>query len=102
MDKTSRNRFRSDNGINQWLACALNMVSGRFYPTNEKDKGLYFVFNTDNISQICDIIRRQSSPQLCLNDKAISASKLEECIREVSNVFEKLLPEKSSFEKDHD
>ena len=101
LDATSRNRFRSDDEINQWLISAWNMISGRFYPANEKKRGLYFCFglDTEDLSRICDVIRRQLSPQLCLNDRAIAASMMEECTREVSKAFDDLLPEKSSFEK---
>ena len=102
MDATSRSRFRSDDTVNQWLVSAWNMVSGRFYPANEKKRGIYFCFgrDLDGLSRICDVIRRQSSPQLCLNDKANEASdEMEECIREVSRAFDSILPEKSSFEK---
>lgn len=100
MDITSRCRFRSDDCVNQWLACAWNMVSGRFYPANEHRKGLYYVLNANSIAQACNTINRQSSPQICLNDSlSTSFSDFETCIREVSNAFDKLLPDKSSFEK---
>ena len=98
MDITSRSRFRSDDCVNQWLAGAWDMVSGRFYPANEKRRGLFITINMDNLSQICHTIRQQSSPQLCLNDKGNPAD-LEPCFREVYQSFEELLPEKSSFEK---
>ena len=100
MDSTSRCRFRRDDDVNHWLASALDMVSGRFYPANEKRKGLYFFLDADVLAQICDAITRQSSPQLCLNDKSkTTSSDFETCIREVSRAFDRLLPEKSSFEK---
>ena len=99
MDDPSRCRFRSDYCVNQWLLSSWNMISGRFYPANEKRTGHYFVFNTDNLSWICETIRMQSYPQLCLNDKAIGPAEMEKCIHEVSQAFDTILPEKSSFEK---
>ena len=98
MDKTCRHRFRGDDSINQWLACAWNMVSGHFYPAHEKKRGLFLEINPDNLSQICNTIERQTLPQLCVNDKE-HTSNLELCFSEVSKTFDKLLPEKSSFEK---
>ena len=98
MDITSRHRFRDDACINQWLACAWNMITGRFYPANEKKRGLFIMVNPDNLSQICNTIRKQSSPQLCLNDKE-NTPDLDHCFSEVAKEFDKLLPEKSSFEK---
>ena len=98
MDKTSRNRFRSDDCVNHWLVCAWDMVSGRFYPANEKRRGQQIILWSDNSSQTCDIITRQLFPQLCISDK-VDTPNIEHYFSEVSKAFDKLLPEKSSFEK---
>ena len=98
MDVTSRCRFRSDDCVNQWLACGWNMVSGRFYPANEKKRGLFIMVNSSNLSQICTAIRRHTFPQLCMSDKE-NTPDLDYCFSEVSRVFEEIFPEKSSFEK---
>jgi len=98
MDTTSRNRFRSDDCVNHWLACAWNMISGKFYPANEKRRGFFVLINDGTIARICDTITRQLSPQLCLNDK-MSCPDLDQCFEKVAEAFNTLLPEKSSFEK---
>lgn len=98
MDRTSRHRFRNNECVNHWLACAWNMISGRFYPANEKRRGMFVLINMDNLPQICDVIKQQSFPQLCWNDKEYTPE-IEQCFHELSNAFDKILPEKSSFEK---
>ena len=98
MDITSRHRFRCDDGVNQWLACAWNMISGRFYPANEKRKGQYYMIDKNNLAQICNIIQQQSLPQICLSERG-DYSELAQIFAEVSRAFEQLLPDKSSFEK---
>ena len=98
MEKTSRNRFRSDDCVNHWLACAWNMVSGRFCPANEKSRGTHTLVNADHLDQICDIISKQSTPQICFNDREVT-KELEQYFHNISKAFDKLLPEKSSFEK---
>ena len=98
MDATSRNRFRGDDCVNHWLACAWNMISGRFFPANEKRRGRFITVDADGVGQICGIIRRQSFPQICLNDSGCGPD-LESCIGEVSKALDELFPEKSSFEK---
>ena len=98
MDATSRSRFRSDTTVNQWLASAWNMVSGRFYPSNEKQRGVFVLVNRNNLSRFCDVIKQQSTPQVCWNDKGCSLE-MEECFHEISQAFDNILPEKSSFEK---
>lgn len=98
MDTTSRRRFRGDDCVNHWLACAWNMVSGRFCPANEKRRGRFIAVNTANLGQICGIIRKRSFPQICLNDSNCGPD-LEFCIGEISKALDELLPEKSSFER---
>ena len=98
MEITSRNRFRSDDCVNQWLVCAWNMFSGKFYPANEKRRGSFVLINKGSIAQICRSISQQSYPLICWNDKE-GSPELEHCFAEMSKAFDKLLPEKSSFEK---
>ena len=98
MDLAARNKFRNDNSVNQWLACAWNMVSGRFYPANENRRGVLITINSDSLSQICNTITRQRLPQLCISDRE-NTPDLDQCFSEVAKAFDKLLPEKSSFEK---
>jgi len=98
MENTSRSRFRRDDGINHWLIGAWNMVSGRFYPANEKNRGALITVNAKNLSQICRIIRQQLLPEICLTDQEYNLE-LVQCFAEISGVFEELFPERSSFEK---
>ena len=98
MDATSRSRFRIDTGVSQWLASAWNMVSGNFYPTNEKRNGMLLTIDDKNISLICDAIRRQKWPQICLFDN-VDCPDIEVCFAKIASALDALLPEKSSFEK---
>ena len=98
MDRASRNRFRCDDCICHWLACAWNMVSGRFFPANEERRRVFFLVNQRFTPEIRKTIQQQSFPTICLGDKA-NPSELEQCFAEVSGEFDKLFPEKSSFEK---
>ena len=98
MEKTSRSRFRIDDGVNHWLASAWNIVSGRFLPANEKRRGEFVTFDEKTLAGVCDIVRRQSCPQLCLNDRGDDVTP-ESCFVEIARAFEEILPEKSSFEK---
>jgi len=98
LERTSSTRFRTDFCINHWLASAWNMVSGNFYPANEKNKGELIQFNEKNLAHACDVIRRQSLPEICLNDDD-SSENMDYCVKEANKAFDELLPEKSSFEK---
>lgn len=98
MDKTSRSRFRCDDCVNQWLACAWNMVSGRSCPANEKKRGREIFIQKSNLPLLHDAIRKSLYPFLCLGDNA-EFSELEQCLAEIYTDFETVLQEKSSFEK---
>lgn len=96
MERTSQSRFRTDDCVNQWLISAWDMVSGRFYPANEKRRGRIVPFDADNI---CDLIRKQSYSELCLTEQGCCQKNLEPCVKKIAAAFDELLPEKSSFEK---
>ena len=98
LDRTSRNRFRTDDCVSHWLASAWDMVSGRFFPANEKRMGEFVALTEETVGHVCNIIRNRTSCELCLNDKGSSAG-LERCFSEVAGAFESVLPGKSSFEK---
>ena len=98
LDRTSLSRFRTDDCVSHWLASAWDMVSGRFFPANEKRIGEFIALNGATLGRVCDIIRRGVFCELCLNDKGSNAE-LERCFAEVARAFESILPEKSSFEK---
>ncbi len=98
LERTSRSRFRTDDSVNQWLMSAWNMVSGRFFPVNEKRKGEFIVLTEQTLESACEAIRRRELPELCLNDKGVNTDP-ERCFAEVAKAFEAILPDKSSFEK---
>ena len=98
MDISSRSRFRNDSSVNQWLACAWNMVSGRFYPANEQKRGIFISIDTDDLDKKCDMIRKQMFPLIAVNDRKI-IPELEQCFLETAKAFDQVLSEKSSFEK---
>ena len=98
MDKTSRSRFRINDGVSHWLACAWDMVGGRFQPTNEKRIGETEMLNESTLTKVCDWISKQRYRQICLNDSD-RVKDPDRCFAEVSAAFEAILPDKSSFEK---
>lgn len=98
LEWTSQSRFRTDDSVNHWLASAWDLVSGRFYPANEKRLGQFITFDEGKIDEICTLIRRQTRPQFCLNEKD-GTSNLDWCLRKVAEAFQEILPDKCAFEK---
>ena len=98
MERTSRSRFRIDDGVNHWLASAWDMASGRFCPANEKRRGEFVTFDEKTLASVCGLVKKQKCPQLCLNDKGSDVT-TGRCFEEIARAFESILPDKSSFEK---
>ena len=96
LNSTTANRFRHPSDLNQWIMLWWQVASGKFTP-----------YNTDNIVScadehtvglLCDIIENQEHDMICINDpeNPVDFERLSETVR---NAFQKILPEKSSFEK---
>ncbi len=98
LDRTARCKFRHEDGVNHWLMCAWNVVTGKFYPTIERRLGEHVAINSDTVEHVCKMIRSGSQPRLCLNDSGNDPN-LDRCMDEVAAAFQALLPDKSSFEK---
>ncbi len=98
MDKTSRSRFRINDGVSHWLAAAWNMVKGDFVPLNEKRRGETVLLDDSNLERVCKLVASQAHPQVCINDSE-RISDPEGCFRRIAAAFERILPEKSSFER---
>lgn len=98
MDRTSRSRFRIDDGVSHWLACAWNMVSGRFCPANEQRIGDTFLLEDRNLEQVCAAVRHQTYRQICINDSE-RITDPRRAFAELAGAFESVLPDRSSFEK---
>ena len=101
MDITSRHKFRHDDCVNQWLLCTWNMMTGHFYPINEKRIGELLGLDINNIDSICKIIRNGIKPQVCININVPDDrdDDFDKCVFALSKAFDTILPEKSSFEK---
>lgn len=97
MAQSSSHRFRSDDGVNQWLLCGWNQAKGRFYPAHFNRLGILLIYSDENAQWISSIIEGQSLPQACLNETedSIVSDGLSE---RISRAFDTILPNKSSFE----
>ena len=98
LDKTSRSRFRINDGVSHWLAAAWNMVKGDFVPLNEKRRGQTILLDDAKLENACRLISSQACPQICINDSE-SITDPDGAFRRLAAAFEAILPDKSSFEK---
>ncbi len=95
LHNTCRDRFRTSDNVNQWLVLWWQIASGQFMPTVIDN--LVMTIQNDTIDELCDAIEQQSHDYICLNDPDIEIN-FEELASRLKCSFEKILPEKSSFE----
>jgi len=92
--KTSCNKFRSKNDVNQYIFKWYDIARGNFEPG--KKLGMYFNILEDN-KYLHEAIQNQKYKMICISDD--ENIDFEKTKKEVINSFEKILPDKCSFEK---
>ena len=95
LDATCRNRFRSKEDVNQWLARYWQFASGYFVPCTPNRGGLLSIGSDDLVIE--DVILNQKFPMVCLSDDDPNLDFEKEKVFLIE-LFEQILPEKSSFE----
>lgn len=98
MDSSCKNRFRSDDQVNQWLCCAWNQAKGSFYPALSSNLGARFSVKADMITMLTDSIYKQTYPQICLNDSMDNTAP-DLFQEQIIMAFRSILPNKSTFEE---
>lgn len=94
--KTSKNKFRTKEDITSYIIKEMQMLEGKFYP-RKHSFGKYFVISNNN-EKIKSAILKQKYKMVCINDQDENID-FEKSKTEINECFEKILPEKSSFEK---
>jgi len=102
LDKTSASRFRSCGDVNQYLFRYWQLVKGDFMPISMKDT-CYEEITVESINsgKIENIITSKKYAMVCLNDseEMNDVQKFAMAKEKIKSYFEKILPQKSSFEK---
>lgn len=96
LSQTTIHRFRRPIDVNQWVMLWWQVASGKFSPAIIDNKTI--LADSIHINEICEDIKSQHMDMICINDPdgEIDFNKLS---LELQKAFEKLLPDKSSFEK---
>ena len=96
-----KHRFRSFDDINQYVFLWWHLCEGKFVPI--QDGALYeVVAMRKNMSIIQDKLSKDNlmnKPLICLNDSPMSNNEKYEKEEKLLQIFDKMLPQKSSYEK---
>ncbi len=93
----SKNRFRSSEDVTQYLFREWQKLTGNFSPHNIQKKFAYYDVSDDN-SMLRRAMEKKKKKVICLNDAHITGN-TDKIRDELLDIFEKAMPEKSSFEK---
>lgn len=98
LHNTCLHKFRNVKlDLNQWVMRHWQIVNHSFIPQSPKI-GIYFDLN-DDINKIIRMIQGQKRKMICLNDANLLPEEFEYKKKLVIDAFDKILPEKSSFER---
>ena len=95
---TASHRFRNLSDLTQYIFRYWAICKGDFAPTNIYRYGKEFFMNEASVTALCDVIRNRRFPVVCFNDSK-NVQDFEKCRDAVNAAFQRILPEKSSFEK---
>ena len=96
LEATTARRFRSNEDVNQWLALWWQVAAGEFSPFMTDN--VVEDCNPDTVDRLCGLIRGQEHDMVCINDPSGDIP-FEALAAKLKAAFERILPEKSSFEK---
>lgn len=96
LDISSITKFRTKDDVNQYIFSRYDIMSWNFIPW-ESSVWHWFAIDNNN-KKIINSIVNQKYKMICINDSS-SNFDFDKAKEEIISAFEKILPEKSSFEK---
>ena len=99
LEETSLRKFRDARDVSQYLFRYWDLASGNFEPIDVRRLGKRYTISSE-IEPICDVLRGQRQPMVCLNDmnEPCTDEMYEDIRTALTDAFESVLPEKSEFE----
>lgn len=97
LDNTASSKFRTVNDVNQYVFQLWQIYTGKFTPKSYKKVGKFFNLSSNN-QELFECIDNQSVEEVCINDGNLNID-YDKVTKELAIHFDKILPNKSRFEK---
>lgn len=97
LSEMSGNRFRSADDVTPYLFREWQKLSGNFVPRNVQKLFYYYNVKEDN-SKLARVLSRKKKKIVCINDDSVKGD-VDRIRAELTGSFERILPKRSSFEK---
>ena len=95
LDAASCNRFRGVTDVSQYLIRYWQLCTGNFYP--RRTLGKFYAVDIRNCNEVAQAIAEQKWQMISINENC-TGKEFEFIKKEINSSFERILPEKSSFE----
>ena len=97
LDRVCKNRFRTPFDVNQAVCRYWQLASGQFCPVSPASRGryLHYAYNIDYVEAT---LNDPNIKMVCVNDVPSDVD-FEQTMEQIVAIFDKKLPNKSSFEK---
>lgn len=100
LDKTCSCKFRENFNVNQYLARYWQIAKGKVSPINLHGTRKRFDLDVDSADKVAHAIRNQTYRCICINeDENENLDTFENIQKKLIEAFDRILPEKSHFEK---
>lgn len=96
---TSSHRFRDPTDLTQYIFRYWAICKGEFEPSNIFRYGKEYFFHEEETERLCSDIADRKYKMICINDDS-RIRNFELCTAQIREAFDRILPDKSSFEKD--
>lgn len=98
LDTVCSHKFRTNTDVSSALLSFWQICSGEFSPRSAKfGKQTFISNNPENNAMVYELIEKQKYKVLCINDE-YSGDDFESVKKQLNRSFNRILPEKSSFE----
>lgn len=96
LDEVCGHRFRAYTDVNQWALQGWQRCTGRIYPQKSQGK-CFYICSTEDLKRAVKAMTDAKYKMICLNDEFTDG--FDQAKSEIQSTFERLLPQKSSFER---
>ena len=97
LSQVSGNHFRTPFDVSQSIFRYWQLASGQFYPVSPASRGTYLNYSY-SIDYVKATLNDPKVKMICINDVPSDVD-FEQAMEQIVAIFEKKLPNKSSFEK---
>jgi len=92
-------KFRSKLDFNIWVFRNWQFAKNNFYPRSIKIGKSFYLWRKNALQQALEYVTKRKGKLVCINDHVMTDDEFEKTKNSVNSALDKILPDKSKFEK---